>query len=240
MEKAEIGFFFEYDGKVIQLPVNPEKLEITSDANNKTSEIVKLGEINILKKRKLTSVKFSSFFPKEDWFPAVQTTGQFEDCDFYKKFFSKIMKAKKPVRFVITGIDIDSFFGTDKLVSVEKFDFYHQAGDYEDTYYDIELKQYVDYSVQEIKKINTSTGNTKNKGETTGGTKKPSKITKGCTVIVNGTLYRDSLGNGPGATEKNAVRKINLILNGRKCPYHVTTLSGGWRGWVKKESVKLK
>lgn len=57
-------------------------------------------------------------------------------------------------------------------------------------------------------------------------------------VVVNGQLHRDSLGSGPGITEQNAKRKISLVAPGSKYPYHVTTLDGGSRGWVKESDVK--
>lgn len=66
------------------------------------------------------------------------------------------------------------------------------------------------------------------------------KIGRGSRVIVNGQLHADSYGGGPGLTERNAERKISLIARGRKYPYHVTTLSGGARGWVSAKAVRLK
>ena len=45
----DIGLFFEYEGQILQLPVNPEKLEVSYSGNNKNVEIIKLGEISILK-----------------------------------------------------------------------------------------------------------------------------------------------------------------------------------------------
>lgn len=240
LASGDISIFFEYDDRVVQIPVNPEEIKCTIDGNNDTVEVVKLGEINLIKDRKLTSISFESFFPKFDWFPSIRTTGEFKDCDFYKKFFLKIMRDKKPCRFVVTGIDFNSFLGDDKLVTVEKFEVEHKAGEHEDAYYSIELKEYKEHDIATVEVIKKDKKKKNKNKKDRKKDKKPGKITRGCTVIVNGRLHRDSNGNGPGITEKNAVRKINFIQKGKKCPYHVTTLSGGWRGWVTAKSVTLK
>lgn len=233
----DVGFYFEYEGKVVQLPVNPDKIEVDVEGNNKSLEILSLGEINLLRDRKLTAISFSSFFPADTWFPAIRTFGDFEGPDFYKKFFMNLFESKKPVRFIVTGIDITMFMQTDKLVSVEKFKIKHQAGDHEDCYYDISLKEYRSYTIQEVQ-LNTNTGTNTTQTLRT-PTTAPTQITIGCKVLVNGTLYRDSYGNNPGKKLTNYTGKVSLInLKGTK-PYHIVDANGGWLGWVDKGSVKL-
>lgn len=227
----DIGFFINYDNQVVQLPVNPEKITVSYKGNNSTTDVIKLGEINLLKDRKLATISFNSFFPQEDWFPAVRTRGQFKTPAFYKAFFESIMNAKKPCRLVVTGLDISM------KCSVESFEYYHQGGDHEDAYYSLEFKEYRDYHITQIEldpvlKTPTSTSSSSS-------TVTPSKITKGCTVILNGTVHYDSYGAKPGKTFKNYKGKVNFINMKGSHPYHVTDLSGGWLGWVTKESVVL-
>ena len=50
-----IRFFFEFDDQIVRLPVNPEEIVVKSPGNNKTEEIVKLGEIDILRAEKIAS-----------------------------------------------------------------------------------------------------------------------------------------------------------------------------------------
>ena len=47
-----IGIFMEYANELIQLPVNPEELEVVKEGSNDTTEVVKLGEISIPKDTK--------------------------------------------------------------------------------------------------------------------------------------------------------------------------------------------
>ena len=230
-----IGFFVEYGGQVVQLPVNPEEFDYSKESGNETTDIVKLGEINRLGITNLAEISFESFFPFHNSGSFIQTSKKFWKPNQYIDFFEKIRKEKKPCRLVITGTKVNL------LVSIESFEWQHKAGVHEDVYYSIEFKEYRTHAAKYMKvvkqvstpkKIVTATP----KKQTTSVNK---KVTVGCTVIVNGRLHRDSYGTGPGKTEKNAKRKINKIAKGRKYPYHVTMLDGGWRGWVAASSVKV-
>lgn len=232
----DIGFFINYDGQVVQLPVNPEKVEVKFSGNNSTTEIIQLGEINLLKDRKLAEISFSSFFPQEDWFPAIRTRGQFKRPDFYKSFFEGIQEDKKPCRLIITGLNITM------KTSVENFSYYHQGGDHEDAYYSLDFKEYRDYHITQIPvdpSLKRPTAPAKSPTPQPAKPAAPAQITKGCDVILNGRVHYDSYGSKPGKTFSNYKGKVNFINMKGSHPYHVTTPSGGWLGWVTKESVVL-
>lgn len=243
----DIGFFIQYNNVVVQLPVNPEKVSVKFKSNNSTKEIINLGQINLLKNRELAEISFESFFPQDDWFPAIRTRGDFRTPDFYKSFISAIQTLKKPCRLIITGI------GISLKCSIEKFDFYHQSGDHEDAYYSLDFKEYREYHITQIKLTNLS-AKTKTTGDSTqpsnvttpkvstpspNSAVTPEKITIGCDVILNGRVHYDSYGSKPGKTFSNYRGKINFINMKGTHPYHVTTPSGGWLGWVTAESVVL-
>lgn len=232
----DIGFFINYDGQVVQLPVNPEKVEVKFSGNNSTTEIIQLGEINLLKDRKLAEISFSSFFPQDDWFPAIRTRGQFKRPDFYKSFFEGIQEDKKPCRLIITGLNITM------KTSVENFSYYHQGGDHEDAYYSLDFKEYRDYHITQIPiepSLKRPTAPAKSSTPRPAKPATPAQITKGCDVILNGRVHYDSYGSKPGKTFSNYKGKVNFINMKGSHPYHVTTPSGGWLGWVTKESVVL-
>lgn len=232
----DIGFFINYDGQVVQLPVNPEKVEVKFSGNNSTTEIIQLGEINLLKDRKLAQISFDSFFPQDDWFPAVRTRGSFKNPEFYKDFFEGIQEDKKPCRLIITGLNITM------KTSVENFSYYHQGGDHEDAYYSLEFKEYRDYHITQIPidpSLKRPTAPSKAATPAPAKAAAPAQITKGCDVILNGRVHYDSYGSKPGKTFSNYKGKVNFINMKGSHPYHVTTPSGGWLGWVTKESVVL-
>lgn len=230
----DIGFFFEFEKTVIQLPVNPDKIEVSYKGANKTTEIIKLGEVNILKDRKLADIKFESFFPELAWFPAIRTTGDFKSAQFYKDYFLTAFQNKKPLRFIVTGLNINM------LVSVEEFTFYHQAGDHEDAYYNLDLKEYRSFKITEIAVADTATPAVEVPKVSASAPARPNTdIVIGSNVILNGRVHYDSYGAKPGKTFTNYKGKINLINLKGTHPYHVTTPTGGYLGWVKKENLTL-
>ena len=85
-----IRFFFEYNNQVVQLPVNPDKVYVKSSGSNKTEEIVKLGEVNLLRQKKLETLSIECFLPVNSSPPYVLTKGKFEKPDFYIDFFKAI------------------------------------------------------------------------------------------------------------------------------------------------------
>lgn len=59
--------WLKQDKKSFRFPVLPPEYELTSESNNTQLVINSLGEVNLLGKRKLKNISFSSFFPKEKY-----------------------------------------------------------------------------------------------------------------------------------------------------------------------------
>lgn len=220
----------EYNNEIIQFPVSPPEIKIKIEGNNEKEEVVKLGEVNIAKDVKLATTEFESFYPKEDSYSFITTKGKFQPPEFYDNFINKIRKAKKPVRFIVTETNINM------MMLIDDYEYGYESGDI-DTMFTISLSENRDMTVKtvEIKKEEP-------KKETTTTRPPPAekKVTVGCTVIVNGRLYRDSYGKGGGKTLKDYKGKLNFVkTDNRSHPYHVTSMDGGHMGWVTKSSVKV-
>lgn len=235
-----IEIFIEFKNQVVALPVNPEEIILNRESNNETTEIVSLGEINILKTVKLATIEFDCFFPPNKNASYVLTKGDFRGPNFYIDFFNKIQKSKQPCRFVVSGTQINM------LCSIETFSYGVKSGPSGEIYYTLAVKEYREYGVKEVKVIDYGDNRPKVKNINTGQSVQPKAIkpTKkevyaGCTVIVNGQLHRDSYGAGPGQWRNNFKGKINFINLKGSHPYHVTTMSGGWQGWVLKDAVEV-
>ena len=230
-----IRFFFEFNNQVVQLPVNPEEIMINSSGNNKTEEIVKLGEINLLRQKKLEALMIECFLPTDANAPYVLTKGKFKSPQFYIDFFENIRKEKKPFRFLISDTKINM------LASIEDLEYGLKAGD-PDIHYTLNIKEYRPFSSKVVKITLPA-----NKAE-------PAKVTPpaperpktgfaiGDTVIANGNYWYSSYGANPHGTFKNFTGKISHIVanKGRKYRYHITTLSGGYRGWVAENQISHK
>lgn len=231
-----IRFFFEFNNQVVQLPVNPEEITITSSGNNKTEEIVKLGEINLLRQKKLETLVIESFLPNDANAPYVLTKGKFEKPQFYIDFFEKIRKEKKPFRFIISDTKINM------LATIEDLEYGLKAGD-DDIHYSLNIKEYRPFS-SKVVKIKLPTNKAKPAKVTPPPKQKRPKtgFAIGDIVIANGKYWYTSYGDEPHGTFKNFTGKISHIVadKKRKYRYHITTLSGGYRGWVAESQIKHK
>lgn len=234
MANKEIAFAFEYEGRVIQLPITPEDIEITYPGNNKTTDVILLGEVNLLKTRKLATFSIKSWLPDEDWYPGIRTLGKFKKSSYYVNFFEKIRDAKKPCYFYIYGLNFNM------QVSIESFTWQRKGGEHEDLYYTLSLKEYRPFSVRELPQIiQEESEEVLETLDKKTPTLEPTEITVGTTVIVNGTLHRDSYGSNPGKTLTNYTGRVGLINKKGSHPYHIINTSGGWLGWVNEEAITI-
>lgn len=239
------SFFF---GNV-QLPVAPEKLEMKINNQNTTINLINDQEVNILKRPGLTEITFDVLIPQFKYPFATYPNG-FKDASYFLGVFETLKTSTKPFQFIVSRTTPNGklLFDTNIKVSLEEYTITEDAGEGFDLKISVTLKQYVDYGTKTIKIkiedtrakpiVKTTTKRASSSSSSSSSSNK--KPTIGCTVIVNGRLHRDSYGNGAGQTRKNYKGKVNFIkTDGRKCPYHVTTPSGSWLGWVIPSAVKV-
>jgi hypothetical protein len=232
-EALDIGFFFNYKNQVIQLPVNPEKITVKFSGNNKTEEVLLLGEINILKERKLAAVNFASFFPYDSWLSFIRTKGSFESSQFYKDFFQRLMDNKEPARLVVTGP-----VGVNMMVSVESFEYDHTAGAHEDCNYSLELKEYRSHK---IINLDPNTGKPLVSESQGNGLLSPSQFTINAPVYFTGVPMLSSKGKGAMPVRTNHPCMIGYIAKGEAYPYRLYEESSSAAiGWAKASMMVLR
>jgi len=212
-----------------ELPLNPAEIQLTVETDDKSETVIGLGEVNLIGDAKLRSISIQSILPlnpaDEHYVSAQNLLSSAQD---YIDWLVKIQESKKPMRLVISSTKI-SFKAT-----VSSFQYGFKDG-YDGEYsYTLVIKEYKPYTA---KKLNAKSEPEPVKTEPIRPSP-PNKVGIGSTVVVNGQLHRDSAGNGSGLNEQNATRKISLVVPGAAYPYHVTTLDGGARGWVKESDVK--
>lgn len=223
-----LGFYLTNDSnETIELPVNPAEVTVKRESDDKSETVIKLGEVNLLGEDKLQEISIESSLPMDPkeahYASAVEFLNSAQD---YIDWIENARKSKKPIRLVIstTKISLKS--------TIASFEYGMKNG-YDGEYiYTLSLKEFRPF---EAKKIGIKQQPEKTVEERPSP---PVKVGIGSVVVVNGQLHRDSQGNGPGLTEQNAKRKISLVVPGATCPYHVTTLDGGARGWVKESDVR--
>lgn len=233
--KTTNSIYLEFSSQRMRLPVNPEHLSIKRDSDNRTVDIVRLGEINRFGFRKLQQCTIDSFFPgrSNHWFLHGQNVLQ---PSAYISFLENIRLQQRPCRLVITNAGGGAKINM--LVSIESLDIKLRGGE-GDVYFKLDLKEYRPHAAREVR-INIAQAPPRRQPPATRPPSPNQSVTIGSRVIVNGRLHRDSLGSGPGQTEQNAVRRVSHIARGARFPYHVKTLDGGWRGWVTASSVRLQ
>lgn len=156
-------------GTSFRLAVLPSEFELTSESNNTQVVINSLGEINLLGKRKLKNISFSSFFPKEKYnfcqytsFPMPQESVKLiED-----------MKNNGVLRLIITGTPVNMD------CTIESFTWGENDGT-KDINFTLEFKEYRKVKVKTTKKKETVT-----KKVTPAATERAAKEVKSTTYTV--------------------------------------------------------
>ncbi|KGO12762.1 LysM domain-containing protein [Clostridium botulinum] len=196
MYKMYLGINNGEEGFV--LPVLPEKIEFDEDGNNKTYDIINLGEINTINKPKLMEISFESFFPKHKG-PYVSSEQLFEPS-FYIAKIREWRDKKQKIRFIFTGSPLE----INDLFTIENFKPSEEGGEVGDVHYSIELKRYKNYAAKKVVIVTPKTAATNQsvkKVITNSKAARPSNTNKPKTHTVtdNDTLWHIAkryLGNG--------------------------------------------
>lgn len=124
--------WLKQDKTQFRLAVLPPEYELTSESNNTQVVINSLGEINLLGKRKLKNVSFSSFFPAQAYnfcqytsFPTPK-----ESVELIEK-----MKNSGVLRLIMTGTPVNM------ECTIENFTWGENDGT-KDINFTLELKEY--------------------------------------------------------------------------------------------------
>lgn len=242
-----------YLGKDFLLPVTPSRLQIGISNKNKTLVLMNGDEINILKSAGLSEVTFDMLIPMVNHYPFAIYQNGFKTADFYLGKLEELKTSLEPFQFIVSRIYGNKLlFDTNLKVSLEEYNIVEDANNGDCIKVSVSLKQFRDYGTKTVaikidpykpkpvvKKTSTSRSTSSSKKSTSSSTKKKKAVTKGCTVIANGYLFRDSYGNGKGAYRKNYKGKINFINTKGSHPYHLTTMSGGWQGWMLASAIEV-
>lgn len=222
-----LEMYFEYKEKQIKLPYLPESFEVNTATQSESSNVVGLGEVNIIGAKKLQPFTISSFFYRD------------EDPQPYIDFFDKIQEDRKPVRFIFEPMKIN------KLVSVDGFQLTMEAGRENDRIYTLELLEWRDYSpqlVETVKKAETEEGNQIQ--EVTPPSNVQSNAQGGTDIgdivqFKGGNHYHTSQDIKPTGKPRTAGNaKITLVAKGSRHPFHLIGVEGGSDvyGWVDEGS----
>lgn len=161
--------------ELIELPILPEKIEISGSGANKSSEVLNLGEITQLKLPKLFSLQIDTEFPA-NWTPVCEVSASKLKSPFdYITMIEKWRRTLRPIRFVFTGSTVD----INSPVSIESFTYTENGGDVGTFKVKIKLKEYRFYGVD---KVNIDNNFIQKSRSTTRTVKQLYKVKKGDTL----------------------------------------------------------
>ena len=130
-------------GREINIPVLPAKLNVSSPGKNERVTVLELGEVLLLRKKGLRILSWESFFPVSK---APYTVGQIRDPVSIVQAIQKARDQKSPVRFLITGTDLDC----NLRMGIDSFEYEERSGEPGDLYYTIKLYEWKDISPKRI------------------------------------------------------------------------------------------
>lgn len=130
-------------GREITIPVLPAKLNVSSPGKNERVTVLELGEVLLLRKKGLRILSWESFFPVSK---APYTVGRIRDPVSIVQAIQKARDQKTPVRFLITGTDLDC----NLRMGIDSFEYEERSGELGDLYYTIKLYEWKDISPKRI------------------------------------------------------------------------------------------
>ena len=153
--------WIEADGEKLCLPVNPPKIELKMQGNNKSMTLAELGEVTFPQAPKALTLTFASFLPCKNYpfsdYPNLHasyniSSGEYTVSEnslkvmphYYINFLENAMKSKSPVRVYITGCDFIRY------MTIESFTWSQKGGDVGSYDYTLSFKEYREVSVRQV------------------------------------------------------------------------------------------
>ena len=142
-----MAYYFYLD-KVL-LPIAPSKLQLKVNNQNKTLTLINDGEINILKKPKLTDIDFDAMIPQVKYPFALYKDG-FQKASYYLKKLEQLKTSQEPFQFIVTRTlpNGSMLFDTNLKVSLEDYKINEDKNEGFDIVISVSLKQYKDYGTK--------------------------------------------------------------------------------------------
>lgn len=141
----------QFDNKFLTIPINPEQIESTRNADNTDMKIIGIGPATRKGSPGLKSFTIESFFPGTKSY--FYTGSSPKTCiDFINKIWESDNTNNTVAKITTIGLpnEINMYF------VIDEFNCTNKAGEEEDVYYSLKIKEYKPYGVRKIKKTTTS------------------------------------------------------------------------------------
>ena len=212
---AKIYLSFNNQEESFELPVLPEKVEISEQSDNKNHVLQNIGEVTLINAIKQPTLKIESFFPV-NYGPYVNSRILKQPIE-YIEMLKRWRDTKRPMRLVI----VDIAFPISWPCTIESLTYREEGGSVGDIYYEIEFKEYRWFKVKKVQVVESQEEgeSTKTNIEINRPTEK--EVPNSYTVKAGDTLYaicKKHLGDGNKFNEvaaKNGISNPNKISVGQ-------------------------
>ncbi|SFR78598.1 LysM peptidoglycan-binding domain-containing protein [Anaeromicropila populeti] len=217
------AIFFDYENITYRLPLNPEKIEVSSSMAIEKYEILKLGQIAVPTYMELKKYSFECELPNVNTSLFVETPNERLSPQKYLELFELWRSSKSPVRFMAGRVNNSTNDISDdsinSLVLIEELTVEEKAGQEGDKYVSFHLTEYREFE-KVLCKIKKKTGKLSKED-----TSKTNPNNTGYYVVKSGdTLWaiaKKYYGDGSKYTKiykanKDKIKNPSLIYVGQK------------------------
>lgn len=224
---STVQIMIQFNGKQLTLPINPEEISISQDGDNEDIEIIGLGKTVRKGQPDLKTLSIESFFPSQDSY--FYTGVSPKTCiEFIQEIYNAENTNNNVAKIVTSGLPIN----LNMYFIIDNFEYDHKAGEEDDIYYNLEIKEYKAYGVKTV--------STQLSGLAAARTASPAVETATATTAQQNTytvvkgdclwnITKKYTGNGSGWRE---LYNLNTSVIGSNpnliYPGQVLTLPSGW------------
>lgn len=136
-------FYLKNDGVQVLLPVTPSQMITKKNGNNRTINILNMGEINIIQNGALDEISFSILLPRSAW-SFVQKEEGFNEPLYYLNFLATCKESGLPTTIIIfrSLADGSQIFSGNKDMILEDYTVTEKGGDFGDFWVDLHFREY--------------------------------------------------------------------------------------------------
>jgi hypothetical protein len=224
-----IQIMIQFNGKNLTIPINPEELTISRSATNDDIDIIGLGKTARKGEPGLMTLSIESFFPSASSYFYTGVTPK--TCiEFINEIWGTENTNNNVAKIVTSGLPIE----LNMYFVIENFNYDHKAGEEDDIYYTLEIKQYVPYGVKTVniqlsglaaaRAVSVATAST--------STTTTTSATKTYTVVKGDCLWNITKKyTGSGSNWKELYNLNTSVIGSNPnliYPGQILTLPSGW------------
>lgn len=212
-------FYLKQGEQQFLFPVTPSEVTTKMGNCNQTVQIYQIGEVNLLRNRKLEEIQFRVLLPGRQY-PFVQAEEGFREPVYYLQQMKAFQEAKKPVQLIVFRrlADGTQIFCSNTEMGLEAYTVTEKGGEQGDFWLELVLREYRQMQSIAYRPMTQNGTTVLQKQQTQRPAKEPAKT---YTVQKGDNLWniaKKELGDGTKFQElaqKNGIANPSLIYPGQ-------------------------